>query len=141
MSGVAIVRALLAANGGVTAVIPAARIKAGVLPLNATLPAISITQVSSVPRLTVAMTETPRLHTERVQVSWLFKGTEASPSGSGYPGMDQMDALVMAALPNMHGAVGAFTVDSILPDLAGPDLEEAEGIHQGSRDFIVKYVA
>lgn len=140
MSGVAIAWYLLKTNGPVIAVIPAAKIKAGDLPMDSVLPAMSITQVSSTPRLTVAMTEAPRLHTDRIQVSWLFKSSEASPAGTGYPGIRAMDALVLAALPNTSGTVNGFAVDSILPDDGGPDLSDiAPGINQGSRDFIIKY--
>jgi hypothetical protein len=141
VSGVAVVRYLLANDAGVLAIVPATRIKAGHLPLNTVLPAISITLVSSVQRLTVAMTETPHMQTDRVQVAWLFKLSEGTPAGAGYPGVRNMDALVRAALPNQHGTINTFTVDSILPDLAGPDLlMDDESIQQGSRDFIVKWL-
>lgn len=139
MSGVAVAWYLLKTNAAVISVIPASRIKAGDLSRDTALPAISIMQVSSVPRLTVAMTETP-LHAERVQVSWLFKAADSTPAGTGYPGMDAMDRLVLAALPNTRGAVNGVTVDSILPAEGGPDLPTDEvGIIQGSRDFIVKF--
>ena len=141
MSGVAVVRYLLANNAPVIAAIPATRIKAGPLPLNTTLPAISIDRVSDVPRLTVAMTE-PRMMAERVQVSWIYNIPEVvSPASPGYPGSRAMDALILDALPNQRGVISTFTVDSILPDQAGPDLELEDGrMQQSSRDFIVRWI-
>lgn len=138
MSGVAIVRALLVANAPVIAVVPAVRIIAGVLPINMTLPAITVSQVSSLPHNTVAMIETPKLHTDRVQVSVHVKAAEAS--GSGYPGMRALLQLILAACPNTHATVAGFAVDSVIPDLEGPDLfDDVDGMHQGSRDFLVRY--
>ena len=140
MSGVAVIRGLLATNSGVTAVVPAARIMAGDLPINTTLPAIAITEISSIPRLTIAMTEPNRLHTERVQVSVLFKGPQGSPSGAGYPGVKGLLVLVLAACPNQHGTINSFDVDSIIPDIEGPDLQDdATSLFSGSRDFIVRW--
>lgn len=141
MSGVAVIRFLLANNAPVVAVVPAARIMAGELPINTTLPAISIMQVSGVPRLTHAMSETPRIHTDRVQVTVAFKSPSATPAGQGYPGVKSLLKLVLAACPNQHGTVGTVTdVDSILPDVEGPDLQDDEtGLFTQSRDFIVKY--
>lgn len=134
MSGAAAVWFLLKSDAPIGG-IPEARIKSGELPIKTELPAIAVTHVSSVPRLTVPANETV-LHTDRVQVSWLFKSFETG--GAGYPGVRAMDALIRAALPNTKGSVNGVNVDSILPDQAGPDLSEGD-ILQGSRDFIVKW--
>ena len=142
MSGVAVVRYLLANNAQVLAAIPAMRIKAGQLPQGTVLPAIVVDRVSDAPRLTVAMTE-PRLMTERVQVSWIYNIPEVvSPASPGYPGSRAMDALILDALPNQRGTINGFVVDSILPAEAGPDLELEDGrMQQSSRDFIVKWIS
>lgn len=139
MSGVAVAWYLLKTNAPLIAVVPAARIKAGELALNTELPAISITEISSIPRLTIAMDETPRLFTDRVQVSWLVKASDSYPSGLDYPGKKAIALLVLAALPNQHGTVNGITVDSILPDNSGPDIFSDAGFVQESRDFIVKW--
>ena len=140
MSGVAIVRYLLANNGGVTAVVPAAKIKAGDLQLNTVLPAIFVSQISSIPRLTLAMTET-KLHTDRVQVTALFKDQQGAPQGQGYPGLDALMKLILAACPNQHGTINGFNVDSVLVDIEGPDLyDEDISMISRSRDFIVKWI-
>ncbi len=140
MSGVVAIRYLLANNAGVLAVVPAARIMAGDLPLSTTMPAISIKQISSVPRLTVAMGEPRLLHTDRVQVSVLLKGPLGSPTGLGYPGQKALLKLVLAACPNQRGTINGVAVDSILTDMEGPDLyDDPTSLFLGSRDFIVKY--
>lgn len=139
MSGVAAIRYLLANSVPLTAVVPAARIKAGELPLKTVLPAISVTQISSVPRLTVAMTETSRLHTERVQVTVMVKNTDGEPAGSGYPSLRSILRLVLAACPNTCGTVNGVHLDSVLPAEEGPDIPDMEmSFITGSRDFIVK---
>lgn len=140
MSGVSAVRYLLANNGPLTAVVPAAKIFAGVVPLNTVLPAISVTQVSGVPNLTVAMTEAGKIQTERVQVTVLVKGAQATPPGTGYGGQKSIMRLVLAALPNQSGTVNTVKVDSILPDGEGPDLfDDASGVYEQGRDFIVRF--
>lgn len=140
MSGVAVIRSLIAGNAAVTAVIPSTRIMAGDLPLNTVMPAIAVTQVSGIPRLTVAMTEPNKMNTDRVQVSVLFKGPQASPAGTGYPGVAAMMKLVLAACPNQRGTINGVSVDSVLPDSEGPDLQDdATGLFSRSRDFIVRW--
>jgi hypothetical protein len=140
MSGVSIIRTILVANAPVLAIVPAARIMAGDIPLNTVLPAISIMQISGIPRLTVAMTEPNRMQTDRIQVSAILKGPHGAPPGLGYPGVKSLLALVRAALPNRNGTVAGFSLDSILPDTIGPDLQdEASQIFSQSQDFIVKW--
>jgi hypothetical protein len=140
MSGVAVIVALLKANAAVLAVVPTARIMAGDLPLNTVMPAIAVTQISGIPRLTVAMTEPNRLNTDRVQVSVLFKGPTGTPAGAGYPGVRGLLVKVLAACPNQSGTINGISIDSILPDLEGPDLQDdATSLLSASRDFIVKW--
>lgn len=131
MSGVAIVRALMVGHAPLTAQVQAARIVAGDLKQGTTLPAISITLVSGVEGLTVAMTEAGKLVTERVQVTVL---------ASSYPSLKNIIGLVRAALPHTRGAVAGFTCDSILPAGDGPDgwLPE-ESIYDQPIDFTVRF--
>jgi len=131
MSGVAVVRYLLANNSGLTAVVPAARIMAGVLPVKTTMPAIAITQISGVQRNTVAMTETKRYVTERIQVT-AFATTYATQKS--------IMNLIRAALPNTHATVNSIDCDSLLPDLEGPDVFDADSvIYEQSQDFVVRF--
>lgn len=146
MSGVAVIRYLLANNAAVVSALGAgppvatARIMAGDLPLNTVMPAIAITQISSVPRNTVKMNEAKVQHTDRVQVSVLVKGPQGTPAGAGYPGVRSLLKLALAACPHTHGAVNGIDVDSILPDIEGPDLsDDATALYSGSRDFMVRW--
>ena len=141
MSGVAVIRYLLANAAAVTAAVPATRIMAGDLPLNTVMPAIAVTEISSVPLNTIRVNESPKLHTERVQVSVLFKGPQGTPAGTGLPGVKALLKLVLAACPSQRGTVNGIAVDSIVPDVEGPDLsDDATALYSQSRDFIVKYV-
>lgn len=140
MSGVAVIRSLISTNGPVLAVVPASRIVAGDLALNTVMPAIAVTQISGTPRNTVGMNGAKVLHTDRVQVSVLVKGPQGTPAGLGYPGVKALIRLVLVACYNQHGTINGVDVDSIIPDLEGPDLSDmATALYSGSRDFIVKY--
>lgn len=143
MSGVSVIRYLLANNASVTAVIPSARIIAGPLPLGTTLPALSIMQIDSIPAFrTVRVNEANRMHSDRVQVAALFYGAKASTPGAGYLGVYQMLKLVLAACPSQRGSVNGFAVDSIIPDIEGPDLHDQEtDLYSKTRDFFVRWTA
>jgi len=129
VSGTAVIKSLLSANVALIAQVPAARIFVGDVPLNTTLPAISVKMVSGVQRNTIAMTETKTV-VERVQVTLL---TKTSTQGPIWP-------LIRAALPVSRGTVSTFEVDSILPDTAGPDMfDQVAIIYQQSNDFMVRF--
>ena len=132
MSGVSVVRYLLANNAPITALVPAARIVYGELVLgNAVLPAIEVRQISGVPRNTLAMSETGTLHFDRVQVTCLAKTWAAK---------EALMALLLAACPNQRGTVNSVVVDSIIRDIEGPDLSDsATSIYAKSRDFMVRW--
>lgn len=131
MSGTAIIRSLLAANSPLVAVIPAARIFAGAIPLNTTLPAIAVTQISGVQKNTLAMNNTSFMVTDRVQVTVL---------GMSYALQKSYMTLIRAALPNSRGTINSFVTDSIIPDLDGPDMYDSGTlVFQQSKDYFVKY--
>ena len=130
MSGVAIVRALLVSNAALLAAVPAAKIMAGAIPLATVLPAISVAQISSTERHTVAMVG-QKLITERVQVTVCAKS---------YPTQKSILALVRAALPVSRGVVAGFDCDSVLADSEGPDIYDPDAvIYEQSQDFFVKF--
>lgn len=138
MSGIAVIRYLLAHDAPLNAVIPAARIMAGDVDLKTTLPAIGIRQVSSIRRNTISMNEPRTLVTERVQVSVYVKAYEQG--GADYSGLETALRLVRQACPNQHGTVNGIDVDSILPDSEGPDLPGDEtAILQRSQDLFVRW--
>lgn len=131
MSAVKVIRYLLANNANLTAVVPAARIMAGEIPLNAVLPAIAVNEISTVERSTVAMNAATVLATSRVQVTVMSKTYDEQKS---------ILALVRKACPVSRGTVNGVAVDSIIPDIAGPDLRDDDArIFFQSRDFIVKF--
>ena len=131
MSATAIVRTLLAANAPVIAVAAATKIIIGAIPLNTVLPALSLQLVSATRRNTVRMSGAGVMVTARVQV------TAQTKTGAQRTSLLK---LVGTALPNTRGTVGGFSVDSILPDVEGPDFEDVDPvIYMGSRDFIVKF--
>lgn len=129
MSGTAVIKSLLSANVALIAQVPAARIFVGDVPLNTTLPAISVKLIDGVQRNTVAMTETKSV-LDRVQVSLL---TKTAAQGPIWP-------LIRAALPVSRGTVSTFDVDSIIPDREGQNLfDQVAIIYQQSNDFMVRF--
>jgi len=133
MSGVAIIRYLLANDAGLTASVPASRIMAGVIPINAALPAISVMQISGMPHNMIGMASIARLFKDRVQVTVMC---------SNYPATKTIFDLIKVALPVSHGTINGFTCDSILPDSQGPDFFDQEtNIYMQSFDYIVNYLS
>lgn len=140
MSGVAVVVYLLTHNAPLNGVVVTAQIMAGILPLKTPLPAIGVTQVSGVPRLTLAMIEAGALQSDRVQVTVKTRGRASTVAGGGYPEQKSIIVLARAALPNMRGVINGVTVDSILPDVTGPDDQDLQlDEYTQSQDFIVKW--
>lgn len=131
MSGVAIARYKLANSANLTAVVPAARIQAGVLPQGTAIPNISVTEVTGVERVSLA--GTGGLTTDRVQIT---------VDATTYPQVRQILALCRAALPYTRGTVNGIACDSILPDVKGPDgFDDLLKTHFKSQDYIVKWSA
>lgn len=131
MSNVKVVRFLLANNANLIAVVPAAKIFAGVVPINTVLPAITVNHISTMSRNIISMSAATVLATSRVQVTVMTKT---------YAEQKSILELVRKALPVSNGVVNGITVDSILPDIAGPDLRDDDaGTYFQSRDFIVKF--
>lgn len=131
MSGTAIAHYLLRTNTALTAVVPAGRIKNGIIPVGATLPAISISKISAVQRNTVSMGSGTYLVTERVQVT-VETQLNTAP-------VDIL-ALIRGALPFTSGTVNGFPCVSIIPDLEGPRLEDLTNqIVSESADYMISY--
>jgi len=132
MSAVAIIRALLAASPAVTALVPAARIFAGIAPQGTALPLISVTEVSHRELDTVARASERVTVRARVQVT---------VSAASY--ISQKTILKEARLgPGVHrGVVVGFDVKAVQPAEVSPDLNQGDdnGIFEQSRDFMVTY--
>jgi hypothetical protein len=130
MSGVAVIRHLLANAAPVTAIAPAARTFGGVIPQGTAAPAIGVHQISL--RSFVVLSGAARLHTERVQVT---------VHALTYAQQRALVAAARAACPCQAGTVNGVDLDSILPGGEGPDGFDGPdpGIYQQTIDFIVKW--
>lgn len=123
----------LANDAGLTSVVPAGRIKPGVLPVNTPFPCVQVEEVDVNDRNTVSMADATRLLTSRVQVT-VFSKT--------YSQKKSLIELVRKACPNTSGSINGVTVDCVLPQGAGPDLDDEEQqIYSQSRDFMVRWQA
>lgn len=131
MSGVAVVRHLLANNAAFVAEVPAARTFGGPIPQAAALPAVGVTLISGMPALPVANAGTKRLHTDRVQVT---------VHADDYAAKVTILSLAIAAIANRQGVTNGVDLDSILLDIEGPDLDDpGRKIFRRSRDFLVRW--
>lgn len=127
MADVKVVRALLTADAALAAVVPAARIMAGHISQGTALPAVAVSHISTVRYQPGAAP----LKTSRVQVTVMAEN---------YPQQKSVLALVVAALPRTRGDVAGLYVDSITPDIEGPDQADADtGICFQTYDVIVRH--
>jgi len=130
MNGVIAVRILLVTDTGMTALVPPARIAAGMLPQGTDLPAISLMSVSSFDR-NISAPGPKRRVTERVQVTVLaatYRQVKAI-----------LAAVRKAAADQMPTIDGLFDV-TVHTDTAGPDfLDEETGIHMQTQDLRVSF--
>lgn len=132
MSAVAIVQALLKAHAPLLAILPADRIRAGKIPANVPLPAISVSEVDGYERETIARRQATSNMVSRVQVTVVAESYGAQK------------ALIQATKlgAGVHtGTVAGFSVKSVLPGGVGPDLNnlDNDGIYEQSRDFLVTF--
>lgn len=131
MSGVNIIRKLLADYAPLTALVPAANIKAGALPQAQTLPAVSVYRISGNQFRTVANRGPSKQIRERVQVTVLAPTYELA---------ERM--LKAAALGRgVHtGQVFGYYVNSVVLEGIGPYIPSGDDkIHEQSLDFMVTF--
>jgi hypothetical protein len=129
MSGVAIINHMIS-NYAPIGFVVAERVFNGVVPINSVLPAISIRQISGKEFETIRRTGT-QLVTERIQVSAL---------AATYLQQKQIIELIRFAVISTRGTVNSFQVDSITPDMDGPDLYYEEPvIYEQSIDYKVRF--
>ena len=130
MNGVIAVRLVLVGDTGVTALVPPARISAGMLPQGTELPAISLLSVSSVDR-NIPAPGSKRRVTERVQVTVLART---------YPEAKTLIAAIRAAAADQMPTVDGLFDVTVHTDSAGPDfLDEETGIHMQTQDLRVSF--
>ena len=131
MSGVAIIRQLLAIYTPVTNLVPAARIICGQVPQGTALPAIGVSEISVTEIPTIARRTAGKTSRARVQVTVLAKS---------YPEMKNI--LKACALgPGVHtGDVLTYSVKAITQEGIGPEIPPGDdGILEQSRDFMVTF--
>lgn len=134
MSGVAIIRELLANYTPVTDLVPAGRIYAGEIPQGTTVPTIGVREIDVQELPTVARRTAGKTSTARIQVTVNTKDPQ------GYPTMKNI--LKACALgPGVHtGTVLSYSVKSVLPAGIGPELPRgSDEIYEQSRDFMVTF--
>lgn len=131
MDGVAAIVTVLTADAALTALVPSARIQAGVLPQGTMLPAISVTSVSKNDR-NIPAPGANRHVTERVQVTVL---------AANYDSQKQvLRAVRKAAADKIDASVSGISGVTIHTESAGPDfMDEAATIYLGSQDFRVAF--
>lgn len=139
MSGVAIVRALLAAHAPLLALgIPSTRIIAGTLPQGTTLPAISVTTITESEQGTVARRLGTKMIRERVQVTVLMNQTGGTTEYAAFKNLVKATSLGAGVYT---GIVVGFRVRSVMPWGVGPELpQDDDRILEQSRDFMVTFM-
>lgn len=137
MSGAAIINYLLSNAAGMTALVPAANILTGMLPLPEQVPCICVQQIDGQQYNSLTMTETPKLVMQRVQVSVFARDTGGV---SGYGKVKSIMAQVLAACPQTKGTVTGYVVDSLITDAEGQDFYDNETlIYSQTQDFLVAF--
>jgi len=127
-----VIRALLVGAPALLAKVPAERIVAGVVKEDTALPALSLTEVSSVPVGAIDGHAEYSVITSRVQVMVMV-------GPGGYPDMKTLVDLVRRACNFHRGLIAGVDVISILRDTVGPDLSDVAGNSFQSIDFKVTY--
>lgn len=132
MSGVAVIGELLAAYSPLTALVPAARIKAGELPQGVSLPALAVSGISGMDT-NMLSTGSKRRTRDRVQVTVL---------AANYRDKTAIMRLVKMACADKRGDFAAVTDVSVLTDMAGPDFKSDDSsIWMSTQDFAVSFNA
>lgn len=130
MADVRAVRHLLVSNAALIAVVPAAKIMAGLIPQGTVLPAIAVSHVSTT-RMRMIASPGVELLTSRVQITAM---------ATSYPQQKSILALVKAALPRTRGTINGVSVGSLLFELAGPDFRDDDiGAFMGSLDYLITH--
>lgn len=132
MSGVSIVRAILANHAPLLALVPKERIIAGQVQQGTALPAVSIAEVSNyVKDTSVRRLRRSELVVSRVQVTVL---------AANYASLKAI-LLACKGSPGMHtGIINGYQVNSAVPVSVGPEMPVGDDkIYEQSRDFVVTF--
>ena len=130
MSGVAIIRSILANNGNLVSAVTSDKIIAGVAPINTSLPVVTVTQISGIEYHLIKQVGV-QLVSDRVQVTVL---------ANSYVQQKQLLELVRSAVSSTRGTINGFPVDSIVRQIDGPDLYSDDPVmYEQSSDYIVRF--
>jgi hypothetical protein len=120
---------LLSTNATLIAVVPVARIYAGLIPLRTVLPAIAYSHVSTIQETTVALT-TQKVRS-RVQITVATKT---------YPELKNIMMLVKSACNNKQGIFNGVVTDSVILENVGADFRDDDAtIFYSTIDFRLTY--
>lgn len=129
MSGEKVIYNLLSSNVSLTASVPVARIYAGLVPLDTTLPCIAYNHISTVEDTTIGLTS--YVNRSRIQI------TIASKT---YAELKSIVNLVTTACNHKQGTFNGVRTDSVILDIAGADFRDDESqVFYQTIDFIINY--
>ncbi|RST30159.1 hypothetical protein HMF7854_04450 [Sphingomonas ginkgonis] len=129
MTGADIIGALLVADETVTTMVPAERIKAGLLPPNILLPSLLVRLVSSLERQTLVRGASVRM-VDRISVT---------VRASTYRDQVEMIRLVRAACAGWLGDMAPASKISVLSAGVGPDVPGPGNSFEQTIDFRVSF--
>jgi hypothetical protein len=131
MSAVIAIRALLIGSAPMTAIVPATRIVAGIVPQGAPLPALSVMHISTVGEGSIDGQSAATLSTSRVQITAMARD---------YPAVKALLVAARLACNRKSGMIAGVSVASILRDTVGPDFVSDDAtIYYQTIDFKVTF--
>lgn len=130
MSDIKAVSYILQHNSNLIAVVPAAKIFTGIIPVNTVLPAIVVRHIDDVEWKAIKTAGVAKLITARVQVT---------VQATTYATQKSILELIRLALVTTRSTVNNVVVDSISSEGSGPDLWDEAGIFEQSRDFLIRW--
>lgn len=125
MSAEKVIYNLLSTNAALKAVVPVARMYAGVIPVDATHPALCYNLISEYDNTAIGMTT---LKTRsRIQVTAV---------AASYPNVKALVQLIMTAANLKRGTFNGVVTDSVILDSIGADFRDDEsGVYYSTVDF------
>lgn len=129
MTSLNAIYSILNVDSALNAVVPKSRIYPSIIPIEASLPSIAISLVSSNQETAIGLTK--QVSRDRVQV------TVASDT---YPLCREVIDLVDSALNLKSGIYSSMTIHSIIKDNIGTDFRDDDaGIYYSTIDFRINY--
>ena len=130
MNGVAALRVVSLSNAALLAIVPAANIRAGILPQGTVLPAIGLTTISSIER---SIPNAPRVRRvlERIQATILAKD---------YDQLRAVRRALKTAAADKRPIVDGIDQVVVLLDGAGPEfMDDGASFYLTTQDFRVSF--